>query len=550
MTTFRLRIPGQVWALAIVGIVSTRSLSAQTTINQTSCSPTASCLSGGVLQSLTVDCSTGGRISTALASLADRSGPNMITVSGTCSAEIVNIAGFNRLTLQGSGGGATITRGMNIVGSRVVTLRALTIDLNGAPGNNVALNGSSVQFDGVTVKNAQGSNGVNLGAGSSLGFGAAPSVVTNNGLIGISVGAGSVVSLANVTVSNNNGQASGSLDRGGVVAHNGGSINISNRVLVNGIFVDAPVDISGNHGPGIRLDQGSITTDAESGTAMVHIHHNDGIGLEMNASSGEVLGHVAFDNNDPNGDSGFGTMQIAVFKAYLGIGEGATVDGGLGAFDAAVVIGNGGAMSIAGGVGLSFGTVALLDGANTIDTLTCDASSWAVDFDHQSTLGSNSCPSSGPTGVSGPQGPEGPAGVAGPQGPPGPQGLAGSIGPAGPTGPQGPQGLPGISGFEPFTQSAINQYLTPGAARSVIAYCPNGKRAISGAVSVTNPNFVIIDNGALANGAGWRIDVVNMAPTTQNGAYGVTAVPAPSSADARSRSLTHFGRRISPRRVS
>jgi hypothetical protein len=87
-----------------------------TTINQTSCiNGTGSCLTGGFLQSLAVDCSlagAAGRISTALASIADRNGPNLITVSNTCSAEVVNIVGFNRLTVQGSSG-ATITKAVN-----------------------------------------------------------------------------------------------------------------------------------------------------------------------------------------------------------------------------------------------------------------------------------------------------------------------------------------------------------------------------------------------------------------------------------------------------
>jgi hypothetical protein len=107
------------FVLAVI-VVTPQRAEAQTTINQTSCiNGPGSCLTGGFLQSLTVDCNAGGKISTALASIADRNGPNLIAVSGTCSAEGVSVTGFNRLTIQGP---ATITRGTNIVQSRSITI--------------------------------------------------------------------------------------------------------------------------------------------------------------------------------------------------------------------------------------------------------------------------------------------------------------------------------------------------------------------------------------------------------------------------------------------
>ena len=84
-------------------------------------------------QSIPVDCTAGGRINTALAAITDRSAPNVITVFGMCSAEVVNVTGFNRLTIQG-GGGASITTGMNILNSRNIVLKSLTFTLSNPGG--------------------------------------------------------------------------------------------------------------------------------------------------------------------------------------------------------------------------------------------------------------------------------------------------------------------------------------------------------------------------------------------------------------------------------
>src|SRR5262245_37702391 len=116
-----------------VGSVAPASAQVTTIINQTSCIPgTGSCLTNNFLQDLTVDCAaagSAGRLSTALASLADRSGPNRISISGACSVEVTNIVGFDRLTIQGNPG-SSILRGWNIVDSRLITLKSLTFTLS------------------------------------------------------------------------------------------------------------------------------------------------------------------------------------------------------------------------------------------------------------------------------------------------------------------------------------------------------------------------------------------------------------------------------------
>src|SRR5438067_1802902 len=119
--------------LVSVLLCGARSAAAQTTIiNQTSC--VGNCLTNGFLQDLFVDCNAGQHIFVALASIADRNGPNRITVSGTC-AEPLSVVGFNRLTIQGTP--ATITRGFSAINSRSLVLRSLTFDFASALGSRM-----------------------------------------------------------------------------------------------------------------------------------------------------------------------------------------------------------------------------------------------------------------------------------------------------------------------------------------------------------------------------------------------------------------------------
>src|SRR3954464_14551266 len=76
-----------------------------TTLNQTTCfgpGGPANCQAAGNLQTVVVDCNAGGRIDTALASIQDREGPNRIQVSGTCGGGLIQVTGFDRLTIAGN----------------------------------------------------------------------------------------------------------------------------------------------------------------------------------------------------------------------------------------------------------------------------------------------------------------------------------------------------------------------------------------------------------------------------------------------------------------
>ena len=501
------------WSLFVMALsfCVVRPAAAQNIVNQTTCggaTGTNSCVNaGGFLQDLIVDCSApapAGLVNTALAQITDRSGPNRITVFNTCNVG-VNITGFNRLTIQGDG--ATLTRGWNIVNSRNITLRSLTFDLSQAAGNSLNFSGSQAVLDGVVVRNSN-VTGVNL-LESAIGFGAAPSTITSNGA-GINVGAGSFATLANVTISNNGLQGVVS-QPDGVHVTNGGAVTLASQVNVGGSLTDALLDISGNAGHGIALGGGSLATAAENGAINIHIHHNTDTGLEVAGPSvASVEGHVQFDNNHMTSNDPFFPFPLQIDVALggtLGIGEGTSVQGGLAAaFKSSVAIGDGGATSITGGATFAYGSVGLVGNANTIDALVCDGTSWVVNQDNSSAIGTNTCPSSGPTGT---QGPVGQTGLTGPQGP---QGL------------QGQQGVPGVSGRQVVVSSST-QAVPKGSLITVVASCPAGKAVVGGGASTTSTNLSLMSEGPSST-TDWTVRFENITTKSQSATVTATAICA------------------------
>jgi hypothetical protein len=374
--------------LAVLAVFSTGTASAQTTINQTTCFN-----SGGLCpnprQNLTVDCSTGGNINNTLAQITDRNGPNTINVSGTCPGQ-VSVVGFNRLTIQGS---ATIANRVNITNSRTITLKGLT--LSGTPAVPVAglvLNGSDVLLDGVTVQNFSSANGINVDNQSVLGFAGVASLITGNALSGIEVGSGSRVNVANVTVSNNGAQA-GSFAPSGIFATDGASLVLANQI--NG--VDAPVDIFGNAGTGIRVKGGTLTMLAQSNpNSLVHIHDNGGIGLEIGGHA-EITGPLKLDGNNPAGGNlgGLFPMPLQVLAGeFLEMGNGVEVQGNLAAvLNTVLIIGDSGPMTITGSAMLAYGSTGFVASTNSIGALTCDNTSWAAIVGQP--IQTNTCPGNG-----------------------------------------------------------------------------------------------------------------------------------------------------------
>ena len=512
MSHIRLTVFKAAFAAALLLVVAYPAV-AQNTINQTSCggdTGIANCVTNGFLQDLTVNCAAGfpaNQVSTVLAQITDRNGPNRITMSGgNCGG--VSIVGFNRLTIVADG--LPLGGFWNIFNSQNITLRSINFDFSVQSGF-VNLQDSQVTFDGVTVKNArQGGNATEFGVGlaeSTLAFAGAPSLITNNPCVGISVGVGSLANVANVTISNN-GLGQGCAARHGILVRNGGAVNLANQILLNGVFTDGPVDISGNARNGIFVESGTLTTSAEGGNGLIRIHDNVDAGLAVTGFA-DVLGHVQFDNNHMGGDPLFpGPLQIVVaFGGSLAIGRGVSVQGGLAAaFNASLRIGEGGAMTITGGGSLSHGSTALMGGTNSIDTLTCDDTSWVFNTDNQSVIGTNTCPNNGPRGGIGPQGAQGIQGI---QGIPGAPGLPG-----------------GVSGLERVT-TQLTFTLAKAASRGLTATCPAGKVVIGGSAGTGDPTFAIISSGPGPNAnTQWSANFWNTANNTQTRAGIVTAICA------------------------
>jgi hypothetical protein len=498
-------------AAAALVLVVAHPAAAQNTVNQTTCggvSGVGSCLTNGFLQDLTVNCGAGfpaNQVSTVLAQITDRNGPNRITLSGgNCGG--VGIVGFNRLTIVGDG--SPMGGFWSFVNSRNILLKSMNFDFSVQFGK-VTMQGSQVTFDGVTVKNARDASGtgpdfaVDL-AESSLGFTGAPSLITNNPCVGIGVGVGSRLNVANVTVSNNGlGQGCG-ISQSGIRVRDGGSVVLSNQINGIGGLVDAPVDISGN-GPdgGLDVAGGSLEGHARTGNAMIRIHDNLGPGVQvLGASTASIGGQFRFDGNNPNGQ----VQLVAGLNASLFIGGGVQVEGGLAAFNAFVAIGEGGPMTITGGVFLYLSSVGGIDGPNSIDTMTCDGTSYAYNPGNVPTSGPNTCPSDGPSGIVGP---------AGPPGERGPQGV------------QGPPGIPGgVAGLERVT-TEVPITLRRNASRGLSARCPAGKVVIGGAAGTGDPTFAIISSGPGPDATTqWSANFWNTASNMQTRAVSVTAICA------------------------
>ncbi len=120
----------------------------------------------------------------------------------------------------------------------------------------------------------------------------------------------------------------------------------------------------------------------------------------------------------------------------------------------------------------------------------------------------------GPQGIQGETGPQGPQGDVGPQGPQGVPGPQGPVGPQGATGAQGPAGSSGITGYEIVRADGAS---SSAYIQTVVAYCPAGKKAVSGGGSVTFDTGISgeVDRGVAIHmsrpfngGAGWDVQAV------------------------------------------
>jgi hypothetical protein len=381
-------------------------------INQTSC-VSGTCFPNGFLQTINVNCSAGQTLGGALAQIADRNGPNLINVSGTCTAG-TNINGFNRLTIQGP---ATFDfpggQFLGIFNSRTINILRLTF----VHGNGLALQDAGVTLTGVAVQNSLGT-GISVAGGSDLlldGDVSANSITDSAG-DGIAVRSGSNLEVSGSLTLSGSGSGGLFMRRGTTRLSTGDS---------------GLIDITNNAGGGISGDDFSILNVNASGT--ISIHDNGGPALALFGGGLDAEGNILISGNLTNPPTGFPfpIADVMLLGGGGALGGGAQVTGGS-SFPAIAVSGKGGIFlgeaTVSGDLGISLqdGSVLRSFGSNTISAITCDATSWTSG--PLGTVGSTSCGDGAPTGAIGP---------TGATGPPGPPGAAGATGATGATGAAG-----------------------------------------------------------------------------------------------------------------
>ena len=413
-------------------------------INQTSC-VSGTCFPGGFLQTINVNCGAGQTLGGALAQIADRDGPNLINVSGTCTAG-TNINGFNRLTIQGP---ATFdfpgNQSLSFYGSRTINLSRLTL----THGNGLTLQDSSLTLTGVAVQSSLG-NGISVAGGSNLLLNGDVSAnfITDSAGDGIAVRSGSMLDVSGSLTLSGSGSG-GIFMRSGTTRLSPGDSGL--------------IDITNNAGGGISGDDFSILNVNSSAPGTVSIHGNGGPGIALFGGGLDADGNILINGNltIPPGDFPFSIGEVMLIGGGGALGGGAQITPG-GSFPAIAVSGKGGlflggaTVSGTGGITLEDGSALRSFGSNTISALTCDATSWTSGA--LGTVGSNNCGDGAPLGMIGATGPTGPAGAPGTTGPagvtgatgatgtPGPTGATGTTGATGPAGPTGAAGAAGVAG--------------------------------------------------------------------------------------------------------
>ena len=522
-----------VLSLAIALITVQPAAAQGTTINQTSCANTPSTCTSPVVT--TVDCNAGGKLSIALAQIADRSAQNTMNVSGTCSESgQLNIEGFNRLTIQTvAPATATINPTVRITNSRDILLTGAGLTLKAG----LVLNDSGVTVNGgVTVlyKDFNGNtittgNAIAVGGGSNLNFGsgsATASFLTGSNAAapdGINVGTGSTAFISNATISGWGNR--------GVRSHDGGMVTITGGA--------GPVSIDHNF-TGVTDEKEGVLFMFSSANAIA-VHENGGTGIEISVGTGTLEGHGQFSVWGNGGDGiaiDAGLAQISGVNVHNNTGRGVALD-----FRSTAAFGNPDAMAdgvtesanAGGGIVLAHSSIVAGQAASTFTALTCDSSSWVAGL--FAVGATNTCPFDNPTGGTGPAGPAGPAGAAGAAGSTGPAGPTGATGPIGPTGatgstgPLGPIGVTGATG-QGYTNLGLFNLATTYLPYSVVldangsAYVTTAGVASGGADPSTNAAWTVFAAGGATGATGATGTTGATGATGAIGAQGIPGVSA------------------------
>jgi hypothetical protein len=241
---------------------------------------------------LTVICPGGGpgaypSITAALNAITNNAGPNSITVSGTCTENIL-IRNQNDLSIYNAPGStAVIANAANpaqitvqLFGSRLVSFNGLSIQ-GGNPGLFVN-QGSDLQMSNSVIEK-------NVGAGAIVLVKAALNlyscIIRNNGSDGLVAGDSSIVLVGSpIQILNNNGN--------GAVAFSNGYIKFQST----GGHV-----IEGNAGHGIAADtDGHVFLQSFDHPTVIRNNGFDGLAF-LKGSTGRVDGQNTIENNGPVG---------------------------------------------------------------------------------------------------------------------------------------------------------------------------------------------------------------------------------------------------------
>jgi hypothetical protein len=265
---------------------------------------------------VTVDC-TGANgsafhsITAALATLS-LTGPNTITVGGTCN-ENVNVYQFDRLTIQAASGHvATIVNAANppgitmlISGSHNVTLDNLIIE-GGSPAVYITSSSSAVNMQNCSVQNSV-ADGMDVDMASELVV--QNSSFTNNASEGIFVGNEAQMTMGTyptqrISITGNGFGTGGNGNGNGGLAIDGSLVQLNFGVAT----------ISGNAGSGISMDGGRLLFfGGEAATPGVIENNNYGISMN-DAASATLYSAFYIANNASTGISVNGASSITFYS--------------------------------------------------------------------------------------------------------------------------------------------------------------------------------------------------------------------------------------------
>jgi hypothetical protein len=274
---------------------------------------------------VTVDCTgaKGSAFSSITAALATLSltGPNTITVGGTCN-ENVSVFQFDRLTIQAASGHvATIVNAANppgitllIGGSHNLTLDNLIIE-GGSPAVYITSASSAVSMQNCSVQNSA-ADGMDVDMASELDV--ENSSFTNNASEGIFVGNEAQITMGTyptqrISITGNGFGTGGNGNGNGGLAIDGSQVQLNFGVAT----------ISGNAGAGISMEGGRLLFFGGE-AATPGVIENNNIGLTMNdAASATLYSAFYIANNGSTGISVNGASSITFYSGFDSQGKNA-----------------------------------------------------------------------------------------------------------------------------------------------------------------------------------------------------------------------------------